>query len=297
VTHHVVTAASVHDSVLRLFCVSVPLLLMVSVLASLGRAVERRFATPWWWGRFVFVGLGGLWLAASLFPPPDPVSRLSARLEQAARRLRGDVSVVVQDYSSGTQWHLVGERPFASVLAGLATLAHAGLERPSETVSLHDFTLAPGAPTRAAVVCTSADVVALLLSEGSMAAARCLMDLVGEHRLGAAAARLFGHSAFGAAQLGAPCLSCASLDVVSAREPEDAALQSLATTATLVQVLEAFRALSDHRKTGSAIVRAALGRPRDVAGLARHLQAQPTLYGAAFYTGHVREEVLLVSQG
>lgn len=284
------------NSTLMTLCVSVPLLMIAAVLAGLGRNLERRCPPPRW-ARAAILGAGACWIAAALQSPTEPINRLEARLAQSARRMKGDVSFVVQDQTTGGRWGISAGRPFPSILAGLAAVADASLAQPHAPVGLPGFRLAPGAPSELHPVATRADLAALLLSEPSHATAVHLVRAMGIDELRQSCGTLFGHPGFREGELREACADCATLDIKPAREPESTALAALATTATITQVLNAYWHLTDRATTSGAVAAAALAHSRDEAGLARHLQAEPRLQGLSVYTGPLREEVLLVRDG
>ena len=278
---------------LRLPALSVPLLMMLAVLAGLGRVLERRCPPP---RRVitVFVAAVACWMLSALLPPPDPIRRLEGRLEQSARRMKGEVVVAVQDLASGGRWGISAEQPCPSILAGIAVVADAALTQPHSPLGLTGFRLAPGAPSELHLVATRGDLAALLLSEPSRAASAHLLRTISAEELRQACVSHFGHEGFHGAELRAACSDCTTLDIKPAREPEAIALSVLATTATITQVLSAYWSLTDSATTGGAVAAGALAHMIDEAGLARHLQAEARLQGLSVYTGTLREEVLLV---
>ena len=274
----------------------VPLVLMLAVIAGVAREQERRRPLRRR-VRIVPIAMAAAWFAAAILPPMEPIDRLTARLQQTARRMRGEAAFAVYDQAIGGRWESPGSRANPSVLAGMAVVAAAALEQPDRPIGFSEYRMAPGAPSALKIVATQADAVALMIARPTTASVGYLLGALTDGQLATACEQMFGHSGFQSTKVRAVCPDCGNLDVKAAREPEATALIDLATSATVGQVLAGFWGMTDLTTTGGRVASNALMHVDDESGFARHLQAEAVLQGLSVYTGTMREEVLLARKG
>jgi hypothetical protein len=271
-------------------------LLTLAPLCAIASQQERRYGVPRW-AKWTPAALMALWCLGAMQPLPAARELVEIRTARSLNRLIGQTGLVMRGASDTVNMQIghTGDAP--SVLAGLAVLTDAALNRGHRPVGVpHEVTKAvcraPGDWT-----ITFKDAAVLLLAQPAPEAARWLEEAIPPGELQASCQRLFGHDGFALATIDKPCPQCGGLDLAPAGPHRQEGLQRYATTASLSQVFDAYLALTDPATTQGAALSEAIRGGGDRLGLTRHLVTEIPWDSVSFYTGQVREEIVLFRDG
>jgi hypothetical protein len=276
-----------------------PALLGLLTLAPLGAVAaqqERRHGIPRW-AKPTIIVLLGLWCLGAVQPLPPFKALVEARTGTCLHRLIGQSGLHLRMPGDNCTMNIGHTHEAPSVLAGLAVLADAALNRGGMPVAIPPEVARFGHQTSGLWTTTFAQAAVLLLAQPAPETAQWLHEALPPGELRTSCLRLFGHEAFGMAAFEKHCQQCGALDVPSAGASRQEPLSRYATTATLSQILDAYLALTDPATTRGAALSAAMRGSGDRLGLTRHIVTDIPWDAISFYSGHVREEVVIFRDG
>lgn len=271
-------------------------LLTLAPLCAIASQQERRYGVPRW-AKWTPAALVALWCLGAIQPFPAARDLVKIRTEKFLNRLIGQTGLLMQGSNDAVRMHIghTGDAP--SVLAGLAVLTDAALNRGHRPVAVpHEVTRAVcRAPDDWTV--TFSDAATLLLSHPAPETARWLHEAIPPGELRASCQRLFGHDGFASATIEKPCPQCGNLDVAPAGPLRQEGLSRYATTASLSRIVDAYLALTDPGTTQGQALSEAIRGGGDRLGLTRQLVTDIPWDSISFYTGRIREEIVLFRDG
>jgi len=258
------------------------------------------------------LGLLILWVVNFLLPPTSFQDRLPKRVRAILKKSTGTLSVHFMDLFSGYQWEVdhqaisnvdignwikrdnEGRYVFPSVLATLACAAQVAAEKSQQTVAVDQYAVSKAAPTHFLLNLSLPDWVAHLIENPYSDYLPAILGHFPREELSAAALRWFGHPWFAQGLHELPlCTVCGRSNVQDDAERRFLAAEWV-TSATAEQLVHSFVTLTDDNHSSIArVMRNALKASQEELGLVRYLPRGPALEHCAWYSGNMREEVLI----
>jgi O-antigen ligase len=248
----------------------------------------RKWLTP---GTFAILAI------AALLPPQGHLDRYFQAMTVASQKLQGVVGFVLLDHPTGRLETFGRTDVQPSILAGIGVVAASSLS--SSTTQTPILLRLPGTAIAVPVNLSGANAARLLLQNPSRENLAACMEFLSDPALSAASLEYLGHRGIGRAQLLEICETCSTLEVPGLRTRFQDGLEPLATTATLPTVISLYRKIAamDHQVMNNGRPSRPMEEGTDGLGMARHLQSVQSLQGVSVFTGPLREEVVIVSEG
>jgi hypothetical protein len=238
-----------------------------------------------------------IFAVAAFWPTLGHLDRYLRSMTVLSQRLQGTVGFALVDHSTGRVETFGQTDAQPSILAGLGIVGVVGLS--STTTKTQVLLRLSGTAFPAPIQLSGAEVVRHLLHSPNRDVLAATIGFLSDDALSAASMEHFGHSGFGRARIEEVCETCSTLEVPGFRMRFQDGLQPIATTATLPAILSLYGKIAAMDK--QVLPNGRISRPMDEGtdglGMARHLQSVQSLQGVSVFTGPLREEIVIVSEG